>query len=79
MRSVDFFGGSVVKNLPAKAGNTGLTPDLGRSHIPRGQLSPSHNYWTDALEPRNLNYWKPLEPVLCDKRRHINEKLVNHN
>ena len=44
MRSVDFFGGSVVKNLPAKAGNTGLTPDLGRSHIPRGQLSPGHNY-----------------------------------
>ena len=36
MRSVDFSGGSVVKNLPVKAGNMGLTPDLGRSHIPRG-------------------------------------------
>ena len=28
-------GGSVVKNPPAKAGNTGLIPDPGRSHMPR--------------------------------------------
>ena len=28
---VDFPGGSVVKNLPANAGNTGLIPGLGRS------------------------------------------------
>ena len=28
-------GGSVVKNLPANAGDTGPTPDLGRSHVPR--------------------------------------------
>ena len=26
-----FPGGSVVKNLPAKAGDLGLIPDLGRS------------------------------------------------
>ena len=31
----DFPGGTVVKNLPANAGNTGLSPDLGRSHMPR--------------------------------------------
>nr|MDK8076123.1 hypothetical protein [Aerococcus urinae] len=28
-------GGSVVKNLPANAGDTGLIPDLGRSHMPQ--------------------------------------------
>ena len=30
-----FPGGAVVKNPPAKAGNTGSSPDLGRSHMPR--------------------------------------------
>ena len=27
-------GGSVVKNLPANAEDTGSTPDLGGSHMP---------------------------------------------
>ena len=31
----DFPGGSVVKNLPASAGDTGSIPDLGRFHMPR--------------------------------------------
>ena len=30
-----FPGGSVVENLPAKAGDTGSSPGLGRSHMPR--------------------------------------------
>ena len=29
------LGSSVVKNPPANAGDTGLTPDPGRSHMPR--------------------------------------------
>ena len=29
-----FPGGSVVKNLPANAGDMGSIPDLGRSHMP---------------------------------------------
>ena len=29
-----FPGGSVIKNLPANAGDTGLSPDLGRLHMP---------------------------------------------
>ena len=29
--SLGFSGGSVVKNLPAKAGDTGFIPGLGRS------------------------------------------------
>ena len=31
----DFPGGAVVKNPPANAGDTGLSPGLGRSHVPR--------------------------------------------
>ena len=30
------FGGSVVKNLPANAGDTGSVPGPGGSHVPRG-------------------------------------------
>ena len=28
-------GGTVVENLPANAGDTGSSPGLGRSHMPR--------------------------------------------
>ena len=47
-----------------------------------------HNYWSCALEPTSHNYWarvpqllKPtrLEPVLCNKRSHRNEKPAHHN
>ena len=31
-----FPGGTVVKNPPANAGDTGSSPGLGRSHMPRG-------------------------------------------
>ena len=30
-----FPGGAVVENLPANAGNTGSSPGLGRSQMPR--------------------------------------------
>ena len=30
-----FPGGAVVKNLPDNAGDTGLSPGPGRSHVPR--------------------------------------------
>ena len=57
----------MVKNLPAKAGDTGLIP--GRSHMPRSN---------EAREPQLL---KPmhLEPVLCSKRSHCNEKPAHRN
>ena len=32
--SWDFPGGEVVKNPPANAGDTGSSPDPGRSHMP---------------------------------------------
>ena len=31
----DFPGGTVVKNPPANAGNTGSSPGPGRSHMPQ--------------------------------------------
>ena len=34
LEPVDFPGGAVVKNLPANAGDTGLSPGPGRSHMP---------------------------------------------
>ena len=46
-----------------------------------------HNYWAYALEPECCNYWahvpqllKPahLEPMLCNKRSHRNEKPTHH-
>ena len=33
--SEDFPGGTVVKNLPANAADTGSSPGPGRSHMPR--------------------------------------------
>ena len=43
---MDFPGGAVVKNLPANAGDTGLSPGPGRSHM----------LWSNwAREPRLLS------------------------
>ena len=50
--------------------------------------SVSHNYWACTLEPVSHNYWacvpqllKPtcIEPMLCNKRSHCNEKPACHN
>ena len=52
-----FPGGAVVENLPAKAGDTGSSPGLGGSHVPRSN-------W--AREPRllSLRVWS-----LCSATR----------
>ena len=34
--SLGLPGGPVVKNLPVNAGDMGLIPGLGRSHMPQG-------------------------------------------
>ena len=63
-----FPGGSVVKNLPANAGETSLTPGPGSSHRPMSNkacvpqlLSPSSR----APEPQPL---KPTCSSLCSTR-----------
>ena len=35
LKTRDFPGGAVVKNLPANAGDTALFPGPGRSHMPQ--------------------------------------------
>ena len=64
--------GSVVKNHPANAGDTGLIPGPGRSHIPRRSqahalLLTKPSLLTGALEPRNCNCGahvpQPLKPT----------------
>ena len=40
----DFPGGTVVKNPPANAGDTGSSPGLGRSHMPQSNKPVRHNY-----------------------------------
>ena len=65
----DFPGGRVVRNPPAGAGDTGSIPGSRRSHMPRSK---------QAHAPQLL---KPtcLEPVLCNKRSHCNEKPMHCN
>ena len=76
-----FPGGSVVKNPPANAEDMGLIPDPGRSRIFQGTLLVHQNYWVCALEPEDHSSWSPraLQPTLCNKRGHCNEKPEHCN
>ena len=52
-----FPGGAVVENLPANAGDTGSSPGLGRSHMPRSN-------WAREPQLLSLCVWS-----LCSVRR----------
>ena len=52
-----FPGGTVVKNLPANAGDTGSSPGMGRSHIPRSS-------WAREPQLLSLRVWS-----LCSATR----------
>ena len=54
----------MVENLPANEGDTGSSPGLGRSHMPRSS-------W--AREPARL------EPVLRNKRGRDNERPAHRD
>ena len=74
-----FPGGTMDKNPPANAGDTGLSPGLGRFHMPRATKPRHHNSWacvsqlhsplallhTPATAPASL------EPVLQIKRSRL--------
>ena len=45
-----FPGGAVVENLPASAGDTGSSPGLGRSHVPRSD-------WAREPQLLSLRVW----------------------
>ena len=55
----DFPGGSVIKNSPANAGDTGSSPGPGRFRMLWTSKPVRHNYWACALEPASHNYWSP--------------------
>ena len=85
--NVGFPGGTVVKNLPMQG--TRVRALVRENHTCCRATKPvCHNYWACTLEPVSHNYWarvpqllKPtcLEPVLCNKRSHRNEKPVHCN
>ena len=64
-----FPGGAVVENPPASAGDTGSSPGLGRSHMPRSS-------W--AREPQ-LTEPARLEPVLRNKRGRDSERPAHRD
>ena len=66
---MDFPGGSVVNNLPASAGDKGWIPGVGRSYMLQNN---------SAHVPQLLKL-SHLDPILCNKRSHHNEKPVHHN
>ena len=70
-----FPGGSVVKNLPAKAGDTGLTPDLGRSHAEE-QLRPRATTTEPVLSSTGAATTEPTSPEASalQQDKHCNAK-----
>ena len=54
-----FPGGSVVENLPAKAGDTGSVPGLEDVTCRRATKSVRHNYWACALEAQDPRWLSP--------------------
>ena len=49
-RNGGFPGGAVVENLPANAGDTGSSPGVGRSHMPRSS-------WAHEPQLLSLRIW----------------------
>ena len=78
----DFPGGTVLKNLPANAGDKRSSPGLGSSHMSRSnearapQLLSRHSR---AREPQLLKPSACLEPMLRNKKSHCNEKPAHRN
>ena len=69
-----FPGGSVVRNLPASAGDMGLIPMQEDPTCPRATKLMCLNCQVCALEPRSCNSWGPctLGPMFWSKRSHCN-------
>ena len=63
-----FPGGAVVENLPANAGDTGSSPGLGRSHMPRSN-------WAREPQLLSLRVW----PVLRNKRGRDSERPAHRD
>ena len=61
----------MVKNPPANAGDTGLSPGPGRSHMPRSNKARVPQLLSLRSRAREPQVLKPtrLEPVLRNKRK----------
>ena len=57
-----FPGGAVVESLPANAGDTGSSPGLGRSHMPRSN-------WAREPQLLSLRVWSLRVWSLCSTTR----------
>ena len=58
-----FPGGAVVESLPADAGDTGLSPGLGGSHMPRSN-------WVREPQLLSLRVWSLCSATRgCDSER----------
>ena len=84
-RFLVFPGGSLLKNLPANAGDTGSIPGPGSFRMPQSNEACAPQLLTlcsRAPEPQLLSpcattieaSTPALEPMLCNKRSHCNEK-----
>ena len=63
-----FPGGAVVESLPANAGDTGSSPGLGRSHMPRSS-------WARGPQLLSLRIWS-----LCSAARgHDSERPAHRD
>ena len=84
----DFPGGAVVKNPPANAGDTGLSPDPGRSHMPQSNQARAPQLLSlrsRAREPQLLSLHAttteahvPTARAPQQEKPH-NEKPTHHN
>ena len=71
----------MVKNPPANAGDMGSSPGPGRSHMPQSNYTSEPRLLSLRSRAREPQLLKParLEPVLCNKGIHRNEKPMYHN
>ena len=71
-----FPGGSVVKNLPANAGDKGSTPGLGRFHMPWDNKACASQLLSQHPRTCELKLMC-LQRVLGNERSHFSEKPVH--
>ena len=75
-----FPGSAVVKNPPANAGDTGLSPGPGRSYMPRSNQAHAPQLLSlssTAHEPQ-LRSPRATTAETHKKRSHCNEKPTDH-
>ena len=58
----DFPGGTVVKNVPANAGNMASSPGLGRSHMPWSNKAPAPQLLSLCSRAHKPQLLKPPAP-----------------